>query len=162
MTRPNAFDADCSGGFDDSDPEGYRCAEGPFGKIAGGQQLAVRLFELPPGQTLCPYHYEYVEEWLLVMTGEVRVRTPAGVAPARAGDLVCFPVGADGAHNIWNEQQQPARVVMFSSAAEPAVAVYPDGGKVGVWSGSEHDHWMFRGAEAHLDYYDGELPPKHE
>lgn len=161
MTRPNAYDADCSGGFDDSDPDGYRCAEGPFGKAAGGKQLAVRLFELPQGQTLCPYHYEYVEEWLLVMTGEVRVRTPAGVEAARAGDLFCFPIGAEGAHSVWNDHEQAARVVMFSPSAEPAIAVYPDGDKVGVWSGSEHDHWMFRGAEAHLDYYDGELPPKH-
>ncbi len=66
----------------------------------------MRLFELPQGQTLCPYHYEYVEEWLLVMVGEVQVRTPAGVAPARAGDLVCFPTGAAGAHNIWNDRER--------------------------------------------------------
>jgi uncharacterized cupin superfamily protein len=161
MTRPNAFAADCSGGYTDEDPEGYRCGEGPFGKQAGGKELAVRLFELPQGQTLCPYHYEYVEEWLLVMEGEVQVRTPAGVAPARAGDLVCFPAGADGAHNIWNERDEAARVVMFSSGAVPSVCVYPDGDKVGVWTGGEHDHWMFRGAGAHLDYYDGEVPPRH-
>ena len=161
MTRPNAFDADCSGGYQDEDPEGYRCGEAPFGKAVGGQELAVRLFELPQGQTLCPYHYEYVEEWLLVMTGEVQVRTPEGVAPARAGDVVCFPAGPRGGHNIWNEQEQPARVVMFSSAAVPSVCVYPDGDKVGVWTGDEHDHWRFRGADAQLEYYDGEVPPTH-
>jgi uncharacterized cupin superfamily protein len=162
MTRPNAFDADCSGGFDDSDPEGYRCAEGPFGKVAGGKQLAVRLFELPQGQTLCPYHYEYVEEWMLVMTGDVQVRTPAGVEAGRPGDVFCFPIGSEGAHCVWNDERQPARIVMFSSAQEPAVAVYPDSDKVGVWTGDEHDHWMFRAAESHLEYFDGEpLPPKH-
>jgi uncharacterized cupin superfamily protein len=96
----------------------------------------------------------------MVMSGEVRVRTPSGVESGRPGDLFCFPIGAEGAHCAWNEAEQPARIVMFSSAAEPAIAVYPDGGKVGVWSGDEHDHWMFRGAEAHLDYYDGEIPPK--
>jgi uncharacterized cupin superfamily protein len=160
MTRPNAYDADCSGGYGD-DPDGYRCGEGPFGEPAGGKELAVRLFELPTGQTLCPYHYEYVEEWLLVMVGEVQVRTPTGVASARAGDVFCFPAGRDGAHNIWNDRDEVARVVMFSSKTDPSVAVYPDGDKVGVWTGDQRDKWMFRGAEAHLDYYDGEVPPTH-
>jgi uncharacterized cupin superfamily protein len=160
MTRPNAFEADFSSAYEDGDPDGYHCAAVPFGRAAGGKELAVKLYELPPGQTLCPYHYEYVEEWLLVMVGEVQVRTPAGVAPARAGDLVCFPSGPDGAHNIWNDGQQAARVVMFSSAAEPSVCVYPDGGKVGVFA-SESDHWRFRAADGQVEYYDGEVPPTH-
>ena len=48
MTRPNAFNADFSAGYDDGDPAGYRCAGVPFGKAAGGRELAVSLFELPP------------------------------------------------------------------------------------------------------------------
>lgn len=158
MTRPNAFDADFSGAYDEGDPDGYHGAEVPFGKAAGGSELTVRLFELPSGQALCPYHYEYVEEWLLVMTGELQVRTPTGVSPARAGDVVCFPSGADGAHKVWNDRDEPARFVMFSSAATPSIAVYPDSDKVGVWTSSERDSWMFRGAEGQLEYYDGELP----
>ena len=161
MKRPNAFDADCSGGYSDEDPDGYRCGEAPFGTAAGGKELAVRLFELPAGQTLCPYHYEYVEEWLLVITGEVQMRTPAGVSSARAGDLVCFPTGPDGGHNVWNERDDTARVVMFSSGAVPAVAVYPDSDKIGLWTGEERDHWRFRGAEGHIEYYDREVPPTH-
>lgn len=161
MPRPNAFDADFSGQYDPADPDGYRCAEAPFGRAAGGSELAVRLYELPQGQTLCPYHYEYVEEWLLVMVGEVQLRTPEGVSTVRAGDVVCFPAGPAGAHNVWNEQQQASRVVMFSADRVPSVAVYPDGDKVGVWTSEERDKWMFRGAQAHLEYYDGELPPTH-
>ena len=162
MTRPNAFDADFSDGFDDRDPDGYRGADVPFGKAVGGRELTVRLFELPRNQTLCPYHYEYVEEWLLVMTGELQVRTPEGVSSARAGDVVCFPAGPDGAHNVWNEREQAARFVMFSAATQPSVAVYPDSGKVGVWTGDERDKWMFHGAQADVDYYEGEVPPTHE
>ncbi|MBV8431864.1 MAG: hypothetical protein JO244_11905, partial [Solirubrobacterales bacterium] len=47
-------------------------------------------------------------------------------------------------------------IVMFSSSREPAVAVYPDSDKVGVWSGNDEDKWMFRGGQSHLEYYDGE------
>ena len=160
MTRPNAFAPEPGFEYDQQDPPGYRCAEAPFGKAAGGKELNVRLFELPPGENLCPYHYEYVEEWLMVMAGQVQVRTPAGTQPVHAGEVLCFATGPDGAHKVWNEGATPARIVMFSSAATPAICVYPDGDKVGVWSGNEHEEWMFRGAQGHLEYYDGELPAR--
>jgi uncharacterized cupin superfamily protein len=35
-------------------------------------------FEIPGGQSLCPYHYEYEEEWLVVLDGAVLVRMPDG------------------------------------------------------------------------------------
>jgi uncharacterized cupin superfamily protein len=158
MTRPNAFTADFTDGFDPDDIDGYRCSEAPFGKAAGGSELLVRLYEMPAGQSLCPYHYEYVEEWLLVLTGMVDVRTPAGVRPAVAGDIVCFPSGPDGAHKVSNSGSEPARIVMFSAATQPSVCVYPDSDKVAVWTGNPDDEWRFRGAQGHLDYYDGEVP----
>jgi hypothetical protein len=45
---------------------------------------------------------------------------------------------------------------MFSSAREPAVAVYPDSDKIGVWPPDKADKIMARRAEAQLDYWDGE------
>jgi uncharacterized cupin superfamily protein len=161
MTRPNVFTADFSDKYDSSDPDGYRAAEAPFGKAAGGRDLAVRLYEVPPGQNLCPYHYEYVEEWLLVMTGSVKIRTPSGIESACAGDVVCFPKGPAGAHKVWNDAQESARVIMFSTDTVPSVCVYPDGDKVGVWTENAEDHWMFRGAEGKLDYFDGERASEH-
>ncbi len=158
MSRPNAFNADFSGRYDPSDPDGFRSAEVPYGEAVGGSELAVRLFELPAGQRLCPYHYEYVEEWLIVMSGRVQVRVPGGTQPAAAGEVVCFPAGPEGAHQIHNDGAEPARFVMFSSSATPSVCVYPDSDKVGVWTRNEADRWMFRGAAGHLEYFDGELP----
>jgi uncharacterized cupin superfamily protein len=160
MTRPNALASDPNFKYDEQDPEGYRCAEAPFGKAAGGKELNVRLFELPPGENLCPYHYEYVEEWLIVMIGQVDVRTPTGTESVQAGEVFCFPSGPDGAHKIWNQSDRPARIVMFSKEVAPSVCVYPDGDKVGIWTDNEQDKWMFRGAEGHLEYFDGELPAK--
>jgi uncharacterized cupin superfamily protein len=160
MTRPNAFDATADFKYDEQDPEGYRAAEAPFGKAVGGTELNVRLFELPPGENLCPYHYEYVEEWLIVMVGRVALRSPAGTEPIHAGDVCCFPAGPAGAHKIWNDGDEAARVMMFSREAAPSVCVYPDADKVGIWTDNEQDKWMFRGAAGHLDYYDGELPAK--
>jgi len=47
-------------------------------------------------------------------------------------------------------------LLMFSSAREPAVAVYPDSDKIGVWPGNDDDKVMLRRCDGHVDYYDGE------
>ncbi|MFZ0089609.1 MAG: cupin domain-containing protein, partial [Solirubrobacteraceae bacterium] len=124
--------------------------------LAGGLENVVKAFEVPPGQSICPYHYEYTEEWLLVLEGDVVVRTPEGEQPAGRGDLARFPSGPDGAHKVSNRGERAARVIMFSSAREPSVAVYPDSDKIGVWPGADADVVMLRREDGHVDYYDGE------
>jgi uncharacterized cupin superfamily protein len=153
MRRAALFDAL---EYDSSDPEGYRSAATHLTKLLGARELAVKAFEVPPGESLCPYHYEYVEEWLIVLEGSVVIRTPDGEEAASAGTAVCFPAGPDGAHKLTNRGDAPARVVMFSSAREPSVSVYPDSDKIGIWPGTEDDVLMVRRADAHVDYYDGE------
>ena len=64
--------------YDETDPAGFRAGVARVGKTAGGEALAIKVFELPSGESVCPYHYEYEEEWLLVLEGEVVVRTPEG------------------------------------------------------------------------------------
>ncbi|HUE25203.1 MAG TPA: hypothetical protein VMP89_00400, partial [Solirubrobacteraceae bacterium] len=76
MPRPNLYDAQFE--YDDTDPQGYRAGMARVGRDAGGEELSVKLFEIPPGESLCPYHYEYVEEWLLVLDGELQLRLPSG------------------------------------------------------------------------------------
>jgi len=153
MRRADLFDAL---EYDSSDPGGYRCAASHLTKLLGGRELAVKTFEVPPGESLCPYHYEYAEEWLIVLEGSVVVRTPDGEEEAGAGHAVCFPTGPDGAHKLTNRGDGRARLLMFSSAHEPSVAVYPDSDKIGVWPGSKEDVVMLRRADGHVSYYDGE------
>jgi uncharacterized cupin superfamily protein len=154
MQAANVFSATPE--FQESDPDGFKSASTDVGKTAGGEELAVKLFDLPPGQSLCPYHYEYVEEWLLVLEGNVVVRTPEGEQQLDRGALVRFAKGPDGAHRVTGSGEQTARVLMFSSAQEPAVSVYPDSDKIGVWPGNPDDHVMLRRAEGHVDYWAGE------
>jgi uncharacterized cupin superfamily protein len=142
--------------YDDSDPAGYRCGAARVGRQLEAQETAIKWFEIPPGESLCPYHYEYTEEWLLVLEGEVVVRVPEGEEKAAAGSLVRFPVGADGAHKLTNHGRETARALMWSSSREPAVAVYPESDKIGVWAGSERDTLMLRRADGQVPYYDGE------
>lgn len=118
-------------------------AEGPIegridlGESAGSGDTAAFLYDIPPGEASCPYHYEYVEEWLLVVAGDAVVRTPDGERPLSAGQLVRFPAGAAGAHKIANRGQVPCRIMMFSARRSPAVSVYPDSDKIGLWPGGD-------------------------
>ncbi len=152
MSHPNVFGANFE--YDDTDPDGYRSAVAPVGRQAGGKENAVKLFELPPGQALCPYHYEFVEEWLIVLSGDgVVVRTPDGEEQLANGAIVCFESGPTGAHQVVNRGAGTARVLMFSSGREPAVAVYPDSDKIGVWTGNDGDEFMLRRRDGSVDYW---------
>jgi uncharacterized cupin superfamily protein len=151
MIDVNVFNAEFE--YDDSDPTGYRAAVAEVGRQAGGKELSVRLFELPAGQSLCPYHYEYVEEWLLVLEGAVSVRLPDGDRQLLRGELMCFQKGPEGAHKVSSSGDQTAHVLMFSSAAEPAVSVYPDSDKIAVWPGNEADNVMVKRADGQVGYW---------
>jgi uncharacterized cupin superfamily protein len=142
--------------YDAGDPNGYSAGVARVGKAAGGKELAVKLFELPRGEAVCPYHYEYVEEWLLVLDGSVVVRVPDGEERLERGDLMSFAAGPAGAHKVVGGGEQTARVLMFSPSHEPAVAVYPDSDKIGVWVPGGADNAMLHRADGNVAYYDGE------
>ena len=40
--------------YDDQDPEGYRAGMARFGPSIGGVKLGASIYELPPGQSICP------------------------------------------------------------------------------------------------------------
>jgi uncharacterized cupin superfamily protein len=141
---------------DPEDPDGFRAGMFRFGPLLGATKLGATLYELPPGQALCPYHYEYAEEeWLLVISGRPSVRHPEGVDALAPWDVVCFPTGPDGAHQVRNDGDETARVLMWSDVVHPAATVYPDSDKIGIWTGNPDDNVMVRRSSA-VQYYDGE------
>ena len=126
--------------YDPTDPPGFRSGMLRFGPALGASQLGASVYELPPGQAICPYHYEYAEEeWLLVLDGHPTVRHPGGSDRLEPWDAVCFPTGPEGAHSVRNETGETVRVLMFSTVKHPAVTVYPDSDKVGVYTGNRDD-----------------------
>jgi uncharacterized cupin superfamily protein len=138
----------------DPEPEGYRSGYAKLHPEIGAQTLFGGLFELPPGQSGRPYHYESSEEWLVVLEGRPTVRHPGGEDELAPGDLVCFPAGPDGAHKITNRGEATARIVLVSTRTSPAVAVYPDSDKIGVVS--DWGDRIFAPRAANTGYYDGE------
>ena len=142
--------------YDESDPEGFRSGMARFGPDLGAKQMGTSVYEIPPGQALCPYHYECAEEeWLLVLEGCPTLRDPDGETVLDRWDLVMFPTGAEGAHGVRNETDGPVRVMMYSTVIQPAITVYPDSDKIGAWTGDrETDVIVPRSAK--VDYFHGE------
>ena len=48
------------------------------GRVVGSAATLMFIYDLAPGESSCPYHYEYDEEWLLVVDGTIVVRAPDG------------------------------------------------------------------------------------
>ena len=113
------------------------------GRAVGSTETLMFVYDLAPGQSSSPYHYEYDEEWLLVVEGTVVLRAPDGEPMLERGDLVRFPRGPDGAHKVMNRSDAPARTLLFSSARGPAVSVYPDSDTIGVFPGDGTNDLVF-------------------
>jgi uncharacterized cupin superfamily protein len=154
MKTFNIFKAEFQ--YDQTEPDGYHAGMARFGPAIGAERIGASVYELPPGQSLTPYHYEYDEEWVLVLEGQLTVRHPEGEDVLGPGDVTCFPVGPAGAHKTTNATGETVKLLMFSTKVEPAVAIYPDSNKIGVWTGRDDEHVLVRLGER-LEYYDGEI-----
>jgi uncharacterized cupin superfamily protein len=142
--------------YDADDPEGFRAGMYRFGRDLGAKQTGTSVYEIPPGQAICPYHYEYgEEEWLLVLDGRPSVRTPDGVEQLEPLDVVFFPMGPAGAHQIRNDSDAGARVVMWSTIVHPTGTAYPDSDKVALWTGVDGED-LIATRSSHVGYFHGE------
>ena len=142
---------------DRRDRPGFSWRRTAVGRAIGAEKLGASVYELEPGERSFPYHYEYGnEEWLIVVAGRPTLRVPDGERELRAGDVVCFPEGPDGAHLVRNDSDEPVRFLIASTKQLPDAAVYPDSGKVGLWTGNEADPPRLFRIDTAVDYWDGE------
>ena len=142
--------------YDPADPEGFRAGMFRVGSEVGAERTGASVYELPPGEAVCPYHYEYgEEEWVLVLEGRPTVRTPEGSEQLEPFEMAFFPRGPAGAHQVRNDTDSPVRVVMFSEVVYPTATAYPDSGKVGVYTGDKAEDLIALRSGA-VDYFHGE------
>jgi uncharacterized cupin superfamily protein len=135
---------------------GWRSRDAWVGRHLGAELLGGTLYELDPGNRLCPYHLHYAnEEWLVVLRGEPTLRTPEGERALNEGDVVCFPRGKAGAHQVSNRTDAPVRVLMLSTKIAPDLVEQVDSGKVGARSVTGEQILLARPGPT-LDYWDGE------
>lgn len=149
--------------FEDGErPEGFRSRRARIGYQLGSELLGCSLWELPPGEAAYPYHFHYSdEEVAIVLKGRPTLRTPEGERELEEGEVVHFPLGEDGAHQISNGTDETVTFVAISSHGRPDVIVYPDSNKIGVGERLPRGGGLraFFHAEKRVDYWDREQPP---
>jgi uncharacterized cupin superfamily protein len=143
------------GKLDDGEERpGFQCRFARVGRQLGAELLGATLYETPPGEKLWPYHWEMgCEEFLVVVSGRPTLRTPEGERELAVGDVVHFPQGEAGAHNLRNDTTEPFRVLIGSTKSPLNVAGYPDSGKILIDMPGRR-RILRDGGE--LDYWDGE------
>jgi uncharacterized cupin superfamily protein len=144
------------------DRDGFRAKRARLGRQTGTRQIGASLWEIPPGEAAYPYHYHLVEEELIVvLSGSVRLRSPEGWTPLKEGDVVSFPVGEGGAHQVVNDGSEPARMLSVSTQSGSEICIYPDSGKLGAFDDRPDGdglYKLFRFSDE-VDYWEGETPP---
>ncbi len=152
---PNIFRPD----FDERrEHPGFTCLRARIGRQAGSERIGASLWELPPGEAAYPYHYHLAEEELIVvLSGRPSVRTPDGSRDLDEGEVVWFPVGEQGAHQLVNSTEDVVRFIAVSNQ-QPDIVIRPDSGTLGAFErrpegGGLYKH--FRLSDA-IDYFDGE------
>jgi uncharacterized cupin superfamily protein len=145
--------------------EGFLWRGESVGYKAGSERLGASIYDLPPGEATFPYHYHLAnEELLVVLRGQPHLRTGDGWRQLEEGEVVAFPVGERGAHQLVNRTGGDVRFLMISEMRSPDIPVYPDSGKIGV---REHAPGSGRGGlsfnfhpDDARDYWDGEGAPE--
>ena len=138
------FQRDVVGKFASDDAE--------VGFLIGADRLGYRVTRLQPGDIFCPMHWHSIEEELfIVWEGAPSIRNERGTWRLQRGDLVAFPTRREGVHQLLNESDAPAVVIMIGMNDLDDDCFYPDSRKVLVGKADiiVRDHPT-------LDYYDGE------
>ena len=144
-------------------PEGFKSRRARIGYELGTELIGCSFWEIPPGQAAYPYHYHYAdEELVIVISGEPTLRGPDGTRTLAEGEAVRFPLGEDGAHQIWNATEEPVTLLAISSSGRPDVIVYPDNDKIGFGERLPRGGGLraFFRREDGTDYWEGERFPQ--
>lgn len=130
-----------------SELDAHPCPGASVGEAIGAEQMSASLHALADGERSHPYHFHHgLEEWLLVVAGSPLLRTPEGERVLRAGDVICFPAGPAGAHQV----SGPGTVLIVAENRTPDAIEYPDSGRIGLFPPGK----VFRTGDA-VDGWDG-------
>ena len=155
MQRINVASPDFT--YEDTDPPGFKVGMLRFGKQLGAVRSGTSVYEIPLGQTICPYHYEYgEEEWLLVLDGRPTLRHHAATT--------CSNPGTSSSSRRARRAATPCATTPTPRCAcscippcTPAVVVYPDSDKMGIFTGNrEDDRFLMTTRSSAVDYWLGE------
>lgn len=135
--------------------EGYEYIRRRFVPFGTANDSLVSVYEIPPQKAAYPYHFHHNnEETFYILSGEGLLRTPEGERKVKAGDLLFFPTGPEGAHKLTNCSQTEMLVYIdFDTVHEIDITEYPDSDKIAIWGKGINKVYP---QDAAVDYYHGE------
>jgi uncharacterized cupin superfamily protein len=124
VAAPNLFDPEWE--FEGSREGGEVTRAARLGQQVGAERLGASLYELESGAMASPLHFHHgAEELVFVLAGEPTLRTGVDEGDERVlatGEIVSFPPGRAGTHQIVNRGAAVARVLICSTNDLPEVA----------------------------------------
>jgi len=146
--------------FEDRGVAGFRVRRARLAQQAGAKKIGMSLWEIPARQAAYPCHWHVIDEEVIVALDDgLSLRGPDGDwRPLPQGEVVAFPVGETGGHQLWNRSESTARFLSVSSGPSEGsdIVFYPDSDKVGVYANDLYETYPCAQA---VDYWDGETPP---
>jgi len=139
-----------------------------FGGVRGkrlrrqlGATLSAAVWELEPSSSQAPYHFHHGgEELLIVLRGTPTLRSPEGERELKEGEVVHFPRGPEGAHQLLNRSDTVARYLIAAAQGTPEIIEYPDSGKIAAMARTETSAggplFTINRLDDAVDYFDGE------
>jgi uncharacterized cupin superfamily protein len=105
---------------------------------ASSDRLRSAVWELDPSKASGGYHVHHAtEELLVVLRGRPTLRTPEGERQLEEGDVVHFPAGPEGAHQVINKSDDVVRFLMAAAHSDHDIIEYPDNSEIAVWTAAE-------------------------
>jgi uncharacterized cupin superfamily protein len=105
-------------------------------RLPRGEQLGATVYELGPGNFVVYHFHHAAEEMLVVLDGELVMKTEEGERVVRRGEVVVFPTGPAGAHAFRNDGEATCRYLMASTHPSPEVVEYPELGQIAAQAGT--------------------------
>lgn len=99
-------------------------------RLPHAERLSATVYELGPGNFVVYHFHHGGEEMLVVLDGEMTMKTEEGERLVTRGEVVVFPVGPAGAHGFRNNGDGTCRFLMASSLQLPEVVEYPELGQI--------------------------------
>jgi uncharacterized cupin superfamily protein len=138
-------------------PSGYAWSKSDkLGEQADSRKMYFDFMSLDKGKFSYPYHFHRnTEELFVIISGRAVLRSPNGFQNVGPGDVIFMEMGEAGAHQLFNDQDEPCVYLDIRLRVDPDVVEYPDSGKLAILPNLD----VFRN-ESRTSYFDGEESPQ--
>lgn len=111
----------------------------------GINKLYCDIYEIPPEMSNWPSHFHTSnEEVFFILEGEGEVITKESTFQVRPGDVVRFPAGEKGTHQLRNiSETKKLRYLDFGTTNLPDLVFMPDENKIELFEDNKEKTWNY-------------------